>query len=118
MFSICSCQPIKPIHYNPQKLWLWTTAHQGVTHALKCVRVFMCWLQMVTILVGVFILHSTWQLFSALRNGVLRQHPMFAYDEATVSQYDYTAVHSLCYCSVSKDRPALRLAQLTTIHLH
>jgi len=34
--------------------------------------------QMVTILVGAFILYSTWQLAAALRGGALKQHPMFA----------------------------------------
>ena len=33
-----------------------------------------------TIAVGAWMLHSTWQLWQAIRDGTVQQHPMFNYD--------------------------------------
>lgn len=47
--------------------------------------------QVVTILVGIFILWATWQLFDARRRGALASHPMFAFTHAQQQHHHQTA---------------------------
>ncbi len=67
----------------------------------------------VTILVGLFILFSVYQLVMHLRQGTLRQHPLFAFtEEAAAAEGQYWAMQETqqqIFYTHANRRPALLL---------